>query len=156
MAGKVLNVTVGEAYSIISGGLGDILDAEKYIPISLQKCLQPQNVPGVRNLYVMIDTVASMLLKGSQPFDASFVITCNWENAEDVAISAIEKLVELGDVKMSEVGFHRERFRIIIASPANIETKTRIENLAKSSESIFWTAPAVYGLMQMYLVPAKS
>ncbi len=156
MIERVLSVTIGDEYKISAGGLGVAWDTGKYKSVSLQKCLQPQNVPGIKNLYVLVETMASMLPEGSQPFDASFVITSSWENAEEVAKSAIDNLAKQGDVKTTEVGFHRERFRIIIASPANTATRTRIEDLAKSSEPILWTASPVYGLMQMYLVPAKS
>ena len=145
-----MNMTMGQDYTVMIFGFENPFGLEAYEQPSMVRYLSPEKIPGVQDLYHLIEG-ASKTIKEAQRFDYGFIITKPWTHVPGVIRTALDIIVESGDALPQEIGLHEKRFRAIIAQPQNEEARRTIEGRLKESREFTATIRKVYGLLQFYL-----
>ena len=146
-----MELKVNNSYNVSCVSIDTALEQEHSTRAPLQKVIFPETIPGIQDLYSLIEGASKTLPEGTTTVHDGFVITGQWNSVDVVVRSAIDYLIHNNDVTPTDVGFHKERLRAIIASPSDEQSRKRIETLSIGANNFY----SVYGLLQFYLVPKK-
>jgi len=125
-----MNMTMGQDYTVMIFGFENPFGLEAYEQPSMVRYLSPEKIPGVQDLYHLIEG-ASKTIKEAQRFDYGFIITKPWTHVPGVIRTALDIIVESGDALPQEIGLHEKRFRAIIAQPQNEEARRKVKRIKR-------------------------